>query len=120
MPSYQGATKNYAISMPFSVSEYSENNEAEWEFLRWLSNPEMDKANATEREVGGKKIVNNIVPHTSSMTNEEIDTANDGIQGAARDSLKQSDIMRQIPEWCIKTKCLRKTQNKHCANRRFS
>ena len=99
MPSYQGTTKTYAISMPFSISEYSENKDAAWEFLKWLSNPEMDKANATVREVAGKPIVNNVVTHISSLQDPEVNAANDGIQAAAWDSLKESDIMPQIPEW---------------------
>ena len=99
MPTYQGRTKTYAISMPFSVSQYSRNQEAAWEFLKWLSNPAMDKANATERSVGGKTIINNVVTHISSLTDAEVNAANDGIQAAAWDSLKESDIMPQIPEW---------------------
>ncbi len=99
MPSYNGVTKTYAISMPFSISEYSENKDAAWEFLKWLSNPEMDKANATEREVAGKPIVNNVVTHISSLQDADVNAANDGIQAAAWESLKESDIMPQIPEW---------------------
>ena len=99
MPSYNGVTKTYAISMPFSISEYSKNQDAAWEFLKWLSNPEMDRANAIVREVGDKTIINNVVTHISSLTDEEVNAANDGIQSAAWDSLKASDIMPQIPEW---------------------
>ena len=99
MPSYNGVTKTYAISMPFSISEYSKNKDAAWEFLKWLSNPEMDKANATVREVAGKPIVNNVVTHISSLQDADVNAANDGIQSAAWESLKESDIMPQIPEW---------------------
>ncbi len=99
MPSYDGTTKTYAISMPFAISEYSKNKGAAWEFLKWLSNPEMDKANATVREVKGQKIVNNVVTHITSLTDDEVNAANDGIQMAAWESLKESDIMPQIPEW---------------------
>ncbi|MEO1113359.1 MAG: sugar ABC transporter substrate-binding protein [Pseudomonadota bacterium] len=99
MPSYEGATKTYAISMPFSISEYSKNKDAAWEFMKWLSNPEMDKANAIVREVGGKPIVNNVVTHISSLQDPDVNAANDGIQAAAWDSLKESDIMPQIAEW---------------------
>lgn len=99
MPSYEGRTKTYAISMPFSISSYSHNQAAAWEFMKWLSNPDMDKANAVEREVMGTKIVNNVVTHISSLTDPEVNAANDGIQAAAWDSLKESDIMPQIPEW---------------------
>ena len=99
MPSYEGTTRSYAISMPFSISSYSENQEAAWEFLKWLSNPEMDRANAIEREVAGKEIVNNVVTHISSLQDPDVNAANDNIQAAAWESLKQSDIMPQIAEW---------------------
>jgi ABC-type glycerol-3-phosphate transport system substrate-binding protein len=99
MPSYSGTTKTYAISMPFAISEYSKNKDASWEFMKWLSNPAMDKANATVREVKGKPIVNNVVTHITSLTDAEVNAANDNIQNAAWESLKQSDIMPQIPEW---------------------
>jgi len=99
MPAYEGETVTYAISMPFSISTYSDNKDAAWEFLKWLSNPEMDKANATEREVAGKPIVNNVVTHISSLQDAEVNAANANIQEAAWNSLESSDIMPQIAEW---------------------
>ena len=99
MPAYNGRTKTYAISMPFSISTYSKNQGAAWEFMKWLSNPEMDRANAIEREVAGKSIVNNVVTHISSLQDPDVNAANDGIQSAAWESLRESDIMPQIPEW---------------------
>ena len=99
MPAYMGKTVTYAISMPYSISKYSKNKEAAWEFMKWLSNPELDRRNAIEREVAGTKIVNNVVTHTSSMLDAEVNAANDNIQQAAAVSLKNSDIMPQIPEW---------------------
>lgn len=99
MPSYSGITKTYAISMPFAISRYSKHQDAAWEFIKWLSNPKMDKENAIVREVAGKRIVNNVVTHISSLTDPQVNAANDYIQEAAWDSLKRSDIMPQIPEW---------------------
>lgn len=99
MPSYQGETVTYAISMPFSISQHSQNQEAAWEFLKWLSNPELEKKNATEREVAGTPIVNNVVTHIANLQDPEVNEANAGIQAAAWESLENSDIMPQIPEW---------------------
>ncbi|MEM8824095.1 MAG: sugar ABC transporter substrate-binding protein [Pseudomonadota bacterium] len=99
MPSYQGRTKTYAISMPFSISSYSQNQDAAWEFMKWLSNPDMDRANAIEREVEGQAIVNNVVTHIASLQDPDVNAANDGIQSAAWASLQESDIMPQIAEW---------------------
>lgn len=99
MPQYQGKTVSYAISMPFSISRYSKQQEASWEFLKWLSNPDLDRRNAVERQVAGKAIVNNVVNHISSLRDPEVNRANANIQQAAWASLENSDIMPQIPEW---------------------
>jgi len=99
MPSYQGKTVTYAISMPFSISQHSKHQDAAWEFMKWLSNPELDRRNAIERQVQGEKIVNNVATHISSLTDPEVNAANDNIQMAAAKSLENSDIMPQIPEW---------------------
>ncbi|MBM3525415.1 MAG: extracellular solute-binding protein, partial [Alphaproteobacteria bacterium] len=99
MPQYQGKTVSYAISMPFSISRYSKQQEASWEFLKWLSNPDLDRRNAVEREVAGKPIVNNVVNHIASLQDPEVNRANANIQQAAWSSLENSDIMPQIPEW---------------------
>ena len=99
MPAYEGETVTYAISMPFSISSYSDDKDAAWEFLKWLSNPEMDRANAIEREVAGKPIVNNVVTHVASLQDPDVNAANANIQEAAWQSLESSDIMPQIAEW---------------------
>ena len=99
MPAYRGRTVTYAISMPFSISKYSKNQGAAWEFMKWLSNPALEKKNATEREVAGKTIINNVVTHSANLRDADVNSANDMIQRAAWESLKESDIMPQIAEW---------------------
>ena len=99
MPAYRGRTVTYAISMPFSISKYSKNQGAAWEFMKWLSNPALEKKNATEREVAGKAIINNVVTHATNLQDADVNAANDMIQQAAWESLKESDIMPQIAEW---------------------
>ena len=99
MPAYKGRTVTYAISMPFSISKYSKHQGAAWEFMKWLSNPALEKKNATEREVAGKTIINNVVTHAANLQDADVNAANDMIQQAAWESLKESDIMPQIAEW---------------------
>ena len=70
MPAYQGDSPvTYAISMPFSISQHSQHQEAAWEFLKWLSNPDLDKLNALHQPFQGDDgeqhtIINNVVTHT--------------------------------------------------------
>ena len=99
MPAYNGRTVTYAISMPFSISQYSKSPDAAWEFLKWLSNPDLERRNATEREVAGKSIVNNVVTHIENLQSAQVNAANNNIQAAAWASLENSNIMPQVPEW---------------------
>ena len=99
MPSYKNKTVTFAISMPFSISQFSKQKEASWEFLKWLSNPDLDRRNAVERQVADKTIINNVVNHKSSLVDPEVNKANANIQAAAAKSLENSSIMPQIPEW---------------------
>ena len=99
MPSYKGRTITYARSLLFSISKYSKHQGAAWEFMKWLSNPALEKKNATEREVAGKTIINNVVTHTANFRDADVNAANDMIQQAAWESLKESDVMPQIAEW---------------------
>ena len=101
MPAYEagGAIRSYAISMPFSISTYSKNQEAAWEFLKWLSNPALEKKNAIEREVKGTPISNNVVTQTANLTDREVNAANDDIGEVAYASLKDADVMPQMAEW---------------------
>ena len=90
MPSYAGMTKTYAISMPPNIP-----NQVLAGIPKMVIKPDMDKANATERKVGDKDIVNNVVTHISSLT-DAANQAND-IQNAG--IVEKFDIMPQIPEW---------------------
>lgn len=105
MPAYKSeAPVTYAISMPFSISQHSKNQEAAWEFMKWLSNPDLDKENALHKpfigDDGEEHVVqNNVVTHLANFTDPEVNAANDNIQMAAAQSVENSDIMPQIPEW---------------------
>ena len=46
-----------------------------------------------------RAIINNVVTHVSSLTDPDVNAANASIQEAAYNSLRNSDIMPQIPEW---------------------
>ncbi len=99
VPSYKGKVFTSAISMPFSISAYSKKQDAAWEFLKWLSNPDLDKENAIERVVDGKKIQNNVVNETASMLDPAVNEANAGVPKAGYASLRNSDVMPQLIEW---------------------
>ena len=101
MPAYKAgnAPVTYAISLPFSISTHSKQKDAAWEFMKWLSNPVLEKRNAIERSVAGTPISNNVVTHKANLVDPEINAANGNIQYAAAISLKESNVMPQMVSW---------------------
>ncbi len=98
-PTYTGRAVTCASTLPFSLNSFSRKQDAAWEFMKWLSNPVMDKANAIQREIGGMKIINNVVNETANFTDPEVNAANAGVPMACLQSLKESDTLPMIPEW---------------------
>ncbi|UFN51651.1 sugar ABC transporter substrate-binding protein (plasmid) [Roseomonas sp. OT10] len=99
IPAYKGKVVTSAITMPFAINDTSRQADAAWEFLKWVSNPELDKRNATERSVAGKPIQNNVVNHKANLLDSAVNEANAGVPAAGWESLKHSDVMPQLAEW---------------------
>ena len=98
-PTYEGKAVACASTLPFSINSFSRKQDASWEFMKWLSNPVMDKSNAIVREIGGMKVINNVVNETRNFLDPEVNAANAGVPKACYESLKNSDTLPMIPEW---------------------
>lgn len=100
MPSYKGAQPvTLATSLPFAISKYSKRQDAAWEFMKWVSNPDLEKKNAIERNVAGVEIINNVINHKANLTDPAVDAANNGVPVAGAASLAKADVMPMIAEW---------------------
>lgn len=98
-PTYQGRSASAATTMPFSINGNSRRQDAAWEFLKWVSNPELDKLNAIQREVAGQRIQNTVVNQTANLEDPEVNAANAGVPRATLASLRGADVLPQLPEW---------------------
>ena len=98
-PTYEGRAITCASTLPFSLNSFSRKQDAAWEFMKWLSNSDLDKRNAIERDVGGFKIINNVVNESANFLDAEVNAANAGVPRACYESLKQADTLPMIPEW---------------------
>lgn len=90
-----GAT--YAISMPLSLSKDSQNPEAAWEFLKWASNPDLEKAIVTNKE--NPDTTTNVAVQVSNLEDTEVNEAWNNMHQFAAESLAVSRIMPQLAEW---------------------
>lgn len=95
MPSYAGRPAVTLVNVhSWALSSFSKKKDAAWEFLKWASNPDLEKKNATEREVGGKPIINNVVVQFKNMDDADVNKANDGVPAMGAKSLR---ISRELP-----------------------
>ncbi len=84
MPSYKGAPPvSLTNSMPYSISKYSKKQEAAWEFLKWLSNPELEKKNGVEKKVNGVNTASTVFNLKASFVDADINAANANVPKAA-------------------------------------
>lgn len=100
MPGYAGSKPVTLVNVhSWGLSQYSKNKEAAWEFLKWASNPVLEKKNATERTVAGRPIVNNVVVQFANMRDAEVNAANAGVPAAGATSLEQARMLPMIVAW---------------------
>lgn len=99
VPSYNGRSVALASSMPFSISKHSKRPDAAWEFLKWLSNPDLDRRNAIERTVAGRTIQNNVVNHSATLADPDVNAANAGVPLAGLKSLELASVQPKLREW---------------------
>ena len=100
MPGYAGRPATTLVNVhAWGLSSYSTRKDAAWEFLKWASNPDLEKRNAIERSVGGKAIVNNVVVQVANMRDADVNKANSGVPGVGATSLERSRMLPMVVAW---------------------
>lgn len=102
MPAYKAGDPPTTVInvMPVAISTYSKHKEASWEFIKWVTNTDLDKRNAIERNVNGFAVVNSVVNRWSSMSDAKVNAANDHILAAADIALKGNAApMPEVVYW---------------------
>ncbi|WP_210338734.1 sugar ABC transporter substrate-binding protein [Ensifer sp. ENS06] len=98
MPQFAGSTPvSYALSLPFAVSSLSQKKDAAWEFMKWVSTPELEIECAIDKS--DPKTSDIVVTHSKSFLDEKVNKANHGLHKVAAQSLEGSRIMPQLKEW---------------------
>ena len=94
IPSFEkGRRVTLGNCMPISVSKLSKKKEAAWECLKWMANPDLEIATATDKSL--PKNSDMIVTRTASFENESVNRAHHGIH---REGLKSLLAARAIPQ----------------------
>jgi len=93
----QPRSPTVAIVMPFGIARQSRHPEAAWEFLKWVSNP------ALEREVvcdkSDAQTADIVATHTATYLDDEVNRINHGLHRLALDSLENARGVPQVVIW---------------------
>ncbi len=98
MPKYaDGQPVSYALSLPFAISALSKQKDAAWEFMKWVSRPELEQECAIDKSDPNTADI--VVVHTQSFLDPKVNEANHGLHAVAARSLEGSRILPQLKEW---------------------
>ena len=97
-PSWEGKPPiTYAQIWPVGISKYSKNPDAAWEYLKWLTNPRVEKEVALDKS--NPKFDNVVVVHNSVLSDPEVNATTHGLQNVMASVLKTARTEPLIPEW---------------------
>ncbi len=92
-----GTDSSIGQSMPFGIMKTSKHKDAAWEVLKWMANPDLEKAIATDKTDPDTNEI--IVVHTSSLTDPAVNKANHGVEEVGYEALKTSQVMPMMKTW---------------------
>jgi len=86
-----------AIVMPFGIARQSRHQEAAWEFLKWVSDPALEKEIVCDKS--DPQTADIVATHTATYLDEQVNTVNHGLHRAALQSLQQARTVPQLVVW---------------------
>lgn len=102
-----------AISMPLSIMKASKHKDAAWEFIKWITEPEVERGivmDSLENKLPSDRSAT-ILMQTKNLKDEEINKLSNGFHKVAAESLENARTFPMIPEWPKIVKVLETAMN---------
>jgi multiple sugar transport system substrate-binding protein len=98
VPGWEGkGSATYTTVGVIGMFKSSKKQDATWEFLKWATNPDLEKAWALDKSK--PETTTNVVVHKANLVDPEINKAWDNMQAAASKSLEVAKILPRLAEW---------------------
>lgn len=98
LPQFEdGEEASFAQLWPVGILAGSENKDAAWEYIKWLTHAETEKAVVTDKDDPATSTV--VAVHTSNLLDPEVNAANNDLQMAMAEALENARAAPLIPEW---------------------
>jgi multiple sugar transport system substrate-binding protein len=96
-PSNGGEPVSYGYIWPMGIMQSSQNQDAAWEYLKWLSNKEVEKAVATDKSSPATS--NIVVTHLSNLADPEVNATSNGLHQVMGTMLQTARTQPLLAEW---------------------
>jgi multiple sugar transport system substrate-binding protein len=93
----KGKAQTYGHIWEVGILKASKNQDAAWEYMKWLLSPETEKTVAMDKS--DPRIDNVVVVHKSDMLDEEINAKHENLQKTMWDVLQNARTQPMMPEW---------------------
>ncbi len=92
-----GTTQNYALVWPIGIFKNSKNQDAAWEFIKYVSNSDVQKKVASNRS--DPALADNTIVTFTGMNDAKVNAANGGIPKVGAQALRTARTLPQTPTW---------------------
>jgi multiple sugar transport system substrate-binding protein len=97
IPGPSGPAQSFGMTWPVGVSAFSKNQDAAWEWVKWITSDGMEKQVITDKSDPASSTI--VAARFNSLTDPEANEVNNGINQAMADALKDAHRRPIIPEW---------------------
>src|SRR3712207_1686191 len=96
-PSNGGEPVSYGYIWPVGILQSSKNQDAAWEYLKWLTNPQVEKAVVLDKS--DPKTSNIVVVRLSNLNDPEVNATSNGLHQVMGTMLQTARTQPLLAEW---------------------
>ena len=97
IPGPDGPAESFGMTWPAGVSASSQNPEAAWEWVKWITSTEVELQAISDKSDPKTSTV--VASRFSSLTDPAANQANNGLNQAMADAFQSANHRPIIPEW---------------------
>ena len=96
-PTNGGDPVSYGYIWPIGILQSSKNQDAAWEYIKWLSNKQVEKAVVLDKS--DPKTSNIVAVHLSNLNDPDVNASSNGLHKVMGTMLQTARTQPLLPEW---------------------
>lgn len=97
IPGPNGAANPISMTWPIGISASSKNKDAAWEWIKWMSNSDLEKKMVTDKSDPKRATI--VSNQYSTFNDEQVNEANNGFPKIMGEAMSNAGSKPLLPEW---------------------